>query len=61
MKTILVSLLVLFSFKVVAQPGTGDPGHGQPVPITGIEYLIGLGGLLGARKIMKSFSKKSKL
>ncbi len=60
MKAILVSLLVSFSLIVEAQPnGGGDPGHGEPTPITGIEYLLGLGGLLGVKKIMKSFSKKA--
>lgn len=40
----------------------GDPGGGgKPgVPITGIEYLIGLGGLFGVRKIVRSFRNRTK-
>lgn len=41
-----------------AQPGGGrpcpKPPCPPPVPITGIEYLIGLGGLYGIRKLIKS-------
>jgi hypothetical protein len=42
-----------------AQPG--DPNGGRPpgVPITGIEYLLGIGGLYGLKKIMNR-SKKNK-
>lgn len=35
-----------------AQPGDPPPPHGQPVPISGIELLIGAGALLGAGKLM---------
>ncbi len=56
-----VLLLVIFFFCLLsfAYSQPGDPGGGgKPgVPITGIEYLIGLGGLFGARKIMKSLKK----
>lgn len=38
--------------------GGGDPGGGQPVPISGIELLIGLGALLGARKLQRSSGRK---
>lgn len=52
--TIVLAIGIQLSF---AQPG--DPGGDPDVPISGIEYLLGLGALFGFRKIMKSFSKKS--
>ena len=57
-KVVLFIAIVLMSTKLHAQPG--DPNGGNPpgVPITGIEYLVGLGALLGIKKIMRSFSKK---
>jgi hypothetical protein len=39
-----------------SQPG--NPGGNPDVPITGIEYIIGLGGLYGARKILASAKNK---
>ncbi len=48
-------ILVGSVLSLSAQPG--NPG-GNPVPITGIEYLIGMGGLFGARKIFKSMNKR---
>lgn len=47
--TALVSILCipLISF---SQPGGGGPGGGgPPVPITGVEYLVGGGVLMGLR------------
>lgn len=48
--------LVLNTQSVYAQPGSpGDPD----APITGIEYIIGIGGLYGVKKILsKSKNKK---
>jgi hypothetical protein len=58
MKGWLLAILMFVSFVSVSQPG-GPGGGGDPdVPITGIEYLLGLGALFGARRILKSFSKK---
>jgi len=54
-----LALLFFFSIALHAQPG--DPnGGGKPgsAPIGGIEYLIGLGGLLGIKKIMSLSRKK---
>ncbi len=51
-------LFILFmasSFMVLAQP---DPTADPDVPITGIEILVALGGLLGAKKIFDSGKKK---
>ena len=50
-------LVVLNASMLYAQPG--NPGGDPDAPITGIEYLIGLGALIGINKIRKSFSKKS--
>jgi len=48
-------LLSLISY---AQPG-GDPGGGDPdVPLTGIEYLLGGGLLIGARAMIARFKSK---
>lgn len=49
---------VLLSFALFAQPGGGgDPGHGQPVPIPGIEILIAVGAIFGIRKMMRARTK----
>jgi hypothetical protein len=51
--------IVILGVTVVnAQPG--DPGGGDPdVPITGIEYLIGAGALLGIRKFVKKNNNRA--
>ncbi len=59
-KPILIfSFLFMGYFTVNAQPG--NPGGGtdpdNPVPITGIEYLIAAGAAFGAKKI---YDKKKK-
>ncbi|MFZ6014001.1 MAG: hypothetical protein ACOYXT_26915 [Bacteroidota bacterium] len=43
-------------FDLLAQPG--DPETDPDVPISGIEILIGLGGLFGAKKIYDLRKKK---
>ncbi|MBS1507572.1 MAG: hypothetical protein JSS79_13090 [Bacteroidetes bacterium] len=51
-------ILVIGTIAVKAQPG--DPGGGDPdVPITGIEYLVGAGALLGIRKFIKKNSNRA--
>lgn len=56
----LILLLVicnLVSLLVIAQPG--DPGGGNPtVPITGLEFLLGGGILLGLKKIYSHIKSK---
>ena len=50
----LILLLVIFnlvSFLVFSQPGDPGGGGNPTVPITGIEFLLGGGILLGIRKI----------
>jgi len=60
-RAILFTVLILASENILAQPGGGHHPCPKPpcipAPISGIEYLIGLGGLFGARKIMKSLKK----
>jgi hypothetical protein len=46
--------LVLLSFCASAQPGGGgDPGGGKPVPLSGVELLLLVGGALGGYKFFK--------
>ncbi|MGM0582049.1 MAG: PID-CTERM protein-sorting domain-containing protein [Bacteroidota bacterium] len=61
--TLIFSLLIISFYSLNAQPGGGgdggtpnDPGD-NPVPITGIEYLIAAGAAFGAKKI---YDKKKK-
>jgi hypothetical protein len=67
---LLIVLLTVFDGVVHAQPGSGggggpgsggggNPGGGggTPVPITGIEVLLGLGGALGAKKLVGKLKK----
>jgi len=53
MKYLTLSLfLILVAGVSFAQPGGGGPGGGgPPVPISGIEVLIGAGALWGAKKV----------
>lgn len=63
MKCLLVVILLIFASDVIvlAQPGQSPNGGGAPgtAPISGIEILIGLGGLLGAKKIFDAKRKKN--
>jgi hypothetical protein len=56
---LLVAISPVASF---AQPGGGGPGGGEdpdnPIPITGIEWLIAAGAGLGARKLYKMKATK---
>lgn len=57
LRVTIVVYLIFVSFALLAQPGDpGDPTN--PVPITGIEVLIGIGASLGLGKFLKS--KKDK-
>ncbi len=60
-KRFVVALIILIvsSFgAAIAQPG--DPGGNPDVPITGIEILIGAGGVLGLKKAWDNRKKKNK-
>lgn len=59
---ILTTLFVCKGFDINAQPGGGGSpgGDDQPVPITGIELILGAGALLGARKMYNKHKRSSK-
>lgn len=46
---LLIQIFLLLPLLVAAQPG--DPGGNPDVPITGIEFLLGGGALLGVRHL----------
>lgn len=59
-----IPLVLILSCMVVflasAQPGGGPPPDpGQPLPITGIEILIGLGCMLGIKRLRDNRNKNS--
>ncbi len=56
LRAVFLLCFLLYSGVTFSQPGNSNP---PDAPITGIEYLLGLGALLGIKKIMKSVSKKS--
>jgi len=51
LRTLFLLGCLLYSGVAFSQPGNSDT---PDAPITGIEYLIGLGGLLGVKKILAS-------
>jgi len=51
-----ISLLLVSTLWVYGQPG--NPGGGQPVPITGLEYLLIGGGAYGVSRLLKRKNKK---
>lgn len=55
----ILSVLIFFSIAANAQPGDpgGDPGE-NPVPISGIEILLGAGALFGAKKFLQNRKNK---
>lgn len=56
-KVLLILLLSMSYVALNAQPGPPPPPDDNPVPITGIEYLIAAGAAFGAKKI---YDKKKK-
>ncbi|CAN5509215.1 hypothetical protein BH10BAC4_BH10BAC4_17680 [soil metagenome] len=53
---LLIFIFILIPILGISQPG--DPGGDPDVPITGIEFLLGGGLLLGVRKIISNFKSK---
>jgi hypothetical protein len=50
----LLTLIIFLSvgmYSLKAQPGPPPPPPDNPVPITGIEYLIAAGAAFGAKKL----------
>lgn len=63
MNKILSILLFLLagSYYAMSQPGSNPGGGVKPgVPITGIEWVLGAGALLGARKMYNRHKRSSK-
>ena len=60
MKNFLVAIYIicLASFSVFGQPNDLPPPNPDPVPITGIEYLLVGGGIYGIYRISKGRRKK---
>jgi hypothetical protein len=54
LRTVFLLGFLLYSEVTFSQPGNPNP---PDAPITGIEYLIGLGGLLGIKRIFDSQKK----
>lgn len=55
---VIIFLSTVVSFQLLAQPGNpGDPGD-NPVPITGIEWLLLGGSALGGYKFFKNRFQK---
>lgn len=49
--------LMLFFVPVIGFCQIGDPGGDPGVPISGIEWLLAAGGILGAKKLYAKFKK----
>jgi len=57
MMRLVLGIVLLFSCIIVnAQPG---PPPTNPVPITGIEILVGAGALLGAKRMVANRKKNN--
>ena len=54
----IIAIIIFISFSTVAQPGDPSAKPDSTVPLTGIEILVGLGGLFGAKKMFDSRKKK---
>jgi hypothetical protein len=50
--TSFIILLLCTSVPLFAQPG--DPGGDPDVPISGIEILIAVGGIIGVKKMLRN-------
>lgn len=61
-KTLSILLFLLANgYFGVAQPGSNPGGGGKPgVPISGIEWVLGAGALLGARKMYNKHKRSIK-
>jgi hypothetical protein len=59
MRVLLIAVLFVFFVGGVCY-GQPDPpgGGGNPTPITGIEWLLLAGGLLGGKKVIQALKSK---
>ena len=55
-KPLLILFFILFPLLGISQPG--DPGGDPDVPITGIEFLLGGGLILGLKSIMNKIKSR---
>jgi hypothetical protein len=58
-KFFLIGALILSTHSLIAQPGAPPPDPGDPVPITGIEILIGVGALYGSKRLIENRKTKN--
>jgi hypothetical protein len=57
-KYCLLLFFIVISIALIAQPGPPPPDPGEPVPLSGMEYLLISGGILGVYRLLKKkFSK----
>lgn len=56
-RSLLSGALILITLICYSQPSTPPTDPDAPVPITGIEILIGAGALLGAKKLLQRKAK----
>jgi len=54
----LIFVLCLVSWVVMGQPGDPGGGGNPTIPISGLEFLLGGGILLGVKKIMDTMRPK---
>lgn len=57
---VLIVVLVILGGTAWAQPGSPPPDPGDPVPFTGLEWLIGSGLLLGVGKRLHALRRAHK-
>lgn len=57
---LVLSIVFIGSLTLSAQPGNPNVDPDQPVPITGIEWLIGGGCAIGLKKFLSSKRASSK-
>lgn len=59
--TVVIVFGSLTTSQLAAQPGGGGSpgGGGPPVPISGIEWILGAGALLGAKKLYRNRKRTS--
>lgn len=62
MTRVLISTSLILFCLIVLPPLSGysqigDPGEDPGIPISGIEWLLAAGGILGAKKIYQKFKK----
>jgi hypothetical protein len=59
LRTSLVLFCCILLLPMVGYTQIGDPGGGEDpgVPLSGIEWLLAAGGILGAKKVLQRFKK----